>query len=60
MKLNTGAKKPDQEEYAYFDKCSDGGHETVMEALRCPNDFNGIIAGARVVHIPEQFALAVS
>ncbi|RLN81760.1 hypothetical protein BBJ28_00023827 [Nothophytophthora sp. Chile5] len=32
--------------YSYFTGCSDGGREAVMEALRYPNDFNGIIAGA--------------
>ncbi|EGZ18417.1 hypothetical protein PHYSODRAFT_315233 [Phytophthora sojae] len=35
-----------EQEYAYFNGCSDGGREAVMEALRYPNDFNGIIAGA--------------
>ncbi|KAL3667686.1 hypothetical protein V7S43_007239 [Phytophthora oleae] len=35
-----------EQEYAYFNECSDGGREAVMEALRYPNDFNGIIAGA--------------
>ncbi|KAF1772462.1 Alpha/Beta hydrolase fold [Phytophthora cactorum] len=43
---------PDQEyygqeqQYAYFNGCSDGGREAVMTALRYPEDFNGIIAGA--------------
>ncbi|KAK1942878.1 putative esterase [Phytophthora citrophthora] len=46
-----------EQKYAYFNGCSDGGREAVMEALRYPNDFNGIIAGA---HIPEQFPSAVS
>eukprot|EP00644_Phytophthora_capsici_P001126 jgi/Phyca11/129728/e_gw1.86.48.1 len=32
--------------YSYFNGCSDGGREAVMEALRYPEDFNGIIAGA--------------
>lgn len=32
--------------YSYFNGCSDGGREAVMEALRYPDDFNGIIAGA--------------
>ncbi|KAL4164592.1 hypothetical protein KRP22_004457 [Phytophthora ramorum] len=35
-----------EQKYAYFSGCSDGGREAVMEALRYPNDFNGIIAGA--------------
>ncbi len=32
--------------YSYFNGCSDGGREALMEALRYPTDFNGIVAGA--------------
>ena len=32
--------------YSYFNGCSDGGREALMEAQRFPQDFNGIIAGA--------------
>ncbi|KAG2785169.1 hypothetical protein Pcac1_g5289 [Phytophthora cactorum] len=32
--------------YSYFNGCSDGGREGVMEAMRYPNDFHGILAGA--------------
>ncbi|ETM01817.1 hypothetical protein L917_01614 [Phytophthora nicotianae] len=35
-----------EQQYAYFNGCSDGGREAVMTALRYPNDFNGIVAGA--------------
>lgn len=32
--------------YSYFNGCSDGGREAVMEAIRYPGDFDGIVAGA--------------
>lgn len=31
--------------YSYFNGCFDGGREAVMEAIRYPDDFNGIITG---------------
>jgi streptogramin lyase len=37
--------------YRYFSGCSDGGREGVMAALRYPEDFHGIIAGAPVVDV---------
>jgi hypothetical protein len=36
-------KKADK---AYFDSCSDGGREALMEAQRFPEDYDGILAGA--------------
>jgi len=40
-------------EHAYFEGCSTGGREGLMEAQRFPNDFDGIVAGAPVLHYQE-------
>lgn len=33
-------------QHSYFDACSDGGREALVEAQRFPEDFDGILAGA--------------
>lgn len=38
-------------EYSYLWGCSKGGHGALMEALRYPEDFDGIIAGAPAVNL---------
>ena len=36
----------DGPKHAYFDSCSNGGREALMEAQRYPADYDGLIAGA--------------
>ncbi|HEU5331157.1 MAG TPA: tannase/feruloyl esterase family alpha/beta hydrolase [Actinocrinis sp.] len=35
--------------YSYYDGCSDGGREALMEAERYPADFDGILAGSPIL-----------
>lgn len=39
--------------YDYFEGCSTGGRQGLMEAQRFPHDFDGIVAGAPVNHYQE-------
>jgi feruloyl esterase len=45
------------EAFAYFDGCSDGGREALVEAQRFPRDFIGIIAGAEAMNFQVQNSL---
>jgi hypothetical protein len=40
-------------EFSYFQGCSDGGREAMMETQRYPADFNGVIAGSPAFAIAE-------
>jgi hypothetical protein len=46
-----------RQSYAYFNGCSDGGREALIEAQRYPGDFNGIIAGAPAMNFQVQNGL---
>lgn len=43
-----------QQKYAYFMGCSDGGREALIEVQRYPHDFNGISAGAPAAWFSQQ------
>jgi feruloyl esterase len=40
-------------DFSYFQGCSDGGREAMMETQRYPADFNGVIAGSPAFAITE-------
>ena len=44
---------------SYFDSCSDGGREALMEAQRFPADFDGILAGAPANNWTQMLAAGI-
>jgi len=46
-------------EHAYFDGCSTGGRQSLMEGERYPQDFDGLIAGDPVMALDAQRATSI-
>ena len=45
--------------HSYFDSCSDGGREALMEAQRFPEDFDGLLAGDPANFWTHMFAAGI-
>jgi feruloyl esterase len=45
--------------FSYWDGCSTGGRQGLMEAQRFPADFDGIVAGAPVLNLVDTFVLGL-
>ena len=46
-------------EHAYFDGCSTGGRQAVMEGDRYPEDFDGVIAGDPIIAPGDELAAVI-
>ena len=55
----TGAFYGQTVQHAYFDGCSNGGRQALMEVQRYPTDFDGIIAGDPATGTPMQVGRAL-
>jgi feruloyl esterase len=49
----------DKIEHAYFDGCSTGGRQSVMEGDRYPEDFDGLIAGDPIIAAGDELAAII-
>ena len=45
--------------FAYFDGCSTGGRQSIMESDRYPEDFDGLIAGDPIIDLDNQRASTI-
>ena len=58
-KALTGSFYSQPVQHAYFDGCSNGGRQAMMEVQRYPTDFDGIIAGDPATGTPMQVGRAL-